>query len=149
MSIQITDFPSEFLALAYIQARNAPRDTIRYGVRPNCIKALAEYAWLVTALNGGDEEAGIPDMSANAAYHAASVAPVTPFITLMQQAMRILVDTPALINQLALLQGQTVPPMGAEINDVIDPAEYAALLVSTGQAVQVVGALLQQLGGGD
>lgn len=147
MSIQITDFPSEFLALGYIQARNAPRDTIRYGVRPNAIKCMAEYGRLLTALQGGDEENGVPDMSGMADYHATALAPVTPFVDLMQAAMEILIDTPALINQLALMQGETVPPMGAEINDQVDPTEYGALLMSMVAAIQAVGALMQ--GGGE
>jgi hypothetical protein len=147
MSIQITDFPSEFLALGYIQARNAPRDTIRYGVRPNAIKCMAEYGRLLVALRGGDVEAGIPDMSGMATYHANAVAPVTPLVDLMQAAMHILIDTPALINQLALLQGETVAPMGEEITDQVDPTEYGALLLSMVAAVQTVGALMQ--GGGE
>lgn len=147
MSIQITDFNDEFAALAYLQARNAQRDTIRYGVRPNAIKALAEYAYLLTALQGGDEEAGVPDMGAMLAYHVNAVAAVSPFVDLMQAAMKILIDTPALINQLALMQGQTVPPMGGEINEQINPVEYGALLQQTVAAIQAVGALMQ--GGGD
>jgi hypothetical protein len=147
MSIQITDFETEFLALGYIQARNAPRDTIRTGVRPNAIKCLAEYDRLLTALQGGDAETGIPDMSGMATYHANAVTPVTPFVDLMQAAMHILIDTPALINQLALMQGQTVAPMGEEINDQVDPTEYGAMLLSMVAAVQAVGALMQ--GGGE
>lgn len=143
MSIQITDFPSEFLAMGYIQARNAPRDTIRTGVRPNAIKCLAEYERLLIMLQGGDVDAGIPDMSAMETYHVNAVAGVTPFIVLMQAAMRILIDTPALINQLALLQGETVAPMGEEITDQVDPTEYGALLLSMVAAVQTVGALMQ------
>lgn len=147
MSIQITDFDDEFAALAYLQARNAPRDTIRYGVRPNAVKCLDEYSFLLTALQGGDSDAGIDDMSGFFAYHQNAVAAVSPFVDLMQHAMRIVIDTPALINQLALMQGEIVPPMGAEINDTIDPTEYAALLMSTVTAIQSVGALMQ--GGGE
>lgn len=143
MSIQITDFNDEFAALAYLQARNAPRDTIRYGVRPNAIKCIDENKRLTIALNGGDVEAGIPDMSAMLAYHVSAVAAVLPFVDLMQAAMQILIDTPALINQLAMLQGQTVRPMGEEITDTINPADYAALLQSTVAAIQAVGALMQ------
>ncbi len=147
MSIQITDFETEFLALGYIQARNAPRDTIRYGVRPNAIKCMAEYGRLLVALQGGDEENGIPDMSGMATYHANAMAAVSPFVDLMQAAMHILIDTPALINQLALMQGQTVAPMGEEINDQVNPTEYGALLLSMVAAIQAVGALMQ--GGGE
>lgn len=147
MTIAISSFDDEFAALAYLQARNAPRDTIRYGVRPNAIKCMAEYGRLLVALRGGDVEAGIPDMSGMATYHANAVAPVTPFMDLMQAAMHILIDTPALINQLALLQGETVPPMGQEINDQVDPVAYGALLMSMVGAVQAVAALLQ--GGGE
>lgn len=143
MIISITDFTDEFAALGYLQARNAPRDTIRYGVRPNAIKCLSEYAYLMTALQGGDAETSVPDMSAFLAYHSGAVAAVAPFIELMQHAMRIIIDTPALINQLALMQGQAVPPMGAEINEPVDPADYAALLMSTAAAIQAVGALMQ------
>lgn len=143
MSIQITDFQDEFAALAYLQARNAPRDTIRYGVRPNAIKCIDENKRLMTALNGGDVEAGIPDMSAMLAYHVNAVAAVLPFVDLMETAMRILIDTPALINQLAAMQGQTVPPMGAEINEQINPVEYGALLQQTVAAIQAVGQLMQ------
>lgn len=147
MSIQITDFETEFLALGYIQARNAPRDPIRYGVRPNAIKCMAEYGRLLVALQGGDEENGIPDMSGMATYDANAVAAVSPFVDLMQAAMHILIDTPALINQLALMQGQTVAPMGEEINDQVNPTEYGALLLSMVAAIQAVGALMQ--GGGE
>lgn len=154
MAISITDFTDEFAALGYLQARNAPRDTIRYGVRPNAIKCLSEYAYLVTALNGGQQPTEeqpdlqpVPDMSAFLAYHTNAIAAVSPFVDLMQHAMRIIIDTPALINQLALLQGQTVLPMGAEINEQIDPVEYGALLASTVAAIQTVGQLMQ--GGGE
>lgn len=147
MTIAISSFDDEFAALAYLQARNAPRDTIRYGVRPNAIKCLSEYAYLLTALEGGDTETGVPDMSNMAAYHTNAVAAVAPFVDLMQDAMRILIDTPALISQLALMQGQTVAPMGQEINDQVDPTEYGALLLSMVAAIQAVGALMQ--GGGE
>ena len=154
MTIAITSFDDEFAALAYLQARNAPRDTIRYGVRPNAIKCLSEYAYLLTALQGGQEpaeeqpdQASIPAMLLMSAYHNNAVAAVSPFVDLMQDAMRILIDTPALINQLALMQGETVPPMGQEINDQVDPVAYGALLMSMVGAVQAVAALLQ--GGGE
>lgn len=143
MTISITDFTDEFAALAYLNARNGPRDTIRYGVRPNAVKCLSEYAYLMTALQGGDAEIGVPDMSAFFAYHSGAVAAVAPFVELMQHAMRIIIDTPALINQLAIMQGQTVPPMGAEINEPVNPTDYAALLMSTVAAIQAVGALMQ------
>lgn len=145
MSILIQSIPDEAAFEAYKQARNAPRDTIRYGTRPNAVKALGEYDWLTAALAGGNAELGIPDMSAYATYHANAVSQVAPFIALMYKCMEILVDTPALINQAARAQS-LYPPFGEEITDTINLAEYAQLLGATVAAIQNVVIAAQNMG---
>lgn len=141
MTIQITDVATETEVLAYIEARNASRTTIANGVVPNAKKALVEYDWLVTALEGGDESAGMPDMSIFVDYHNGVVADVAPFITLLQRCMEVLVMTPALINQGARAQGK-VAPFGEGITDTVDPTEYGALLSGTVAAIQAVAVAL-------
>jgi hypothetical protein len=136
MTISISTIPDEAAFNNYLAARNAPRDTIRYGVRPNCVKALAEYSALLNALQG--------DMSAFATYHANATATVTPFVALMQKCMEVLVMTPALINQAAVAQG-IAPPFGAEINEPVDLTDYKALLLATVQAIQSVSAAAQAM----
>lgn len=157
MTIQISTITDEAAFNTYLLARNAPRDSIRYGVRPNCAKALSEYAWLLTALQGGQQPTEeqpelptIPDMSAFATYHANATAPVAPYVSLMQKCMEVLVATPALINQAAVTQG-IAPPFGADINDAVSLSDYSALLLATVQAIQSVSvaaqAMQQQQGG--
>lgn len=151
MTISITTIADEAAFNNYLAARNAPRDSIRFGVAPNCVKALAEYSWLLTALTGGQEPTEespdlptVPDMSDFAAYHANATASVTPFIALMQKCMDVLVKTPALINQAAIAQG-IAPPFGLEINEPVDLTEYGALLLATVAAIQSVSVAAQAM----
>ena len=144
MTIQISDVETEGAFNRYLAARNAPRDTIVYGVHPNAVKCLVEYDSLAVALGGG--EGTIEDMSQFATYHANIVAAVTPFITMMYHAMELLRDTPMLINALAASQGE-FPPFNALGVEKVDPVAYGTLLAETGAAIQAVGAILQ--GGGE
>jgi len=134
----------EIILEAYKRLRNAPRDTINFGVRPNAVKCLAEYATLQTALGGGAD--GVPDISALAAQFNEVTKNVTPFIVLLQFAMRIIIQTPQIVDQAAAAQGMIVPPFGVDIGKPLDYAEYvtmlqqaAAAIVTTGQAMQAMG----------
>jgi hypothetical protein len=136
----------EIILEAYKQLRNAPRDTINFGVRPNAIKCLAEYATLQTALSGGGD--GVPDISSLAESFAAVTGPVTPFIALLQYAMQIVIMTPMIVDQAAAAQGMIVPPFGVDISTPLDPAEYAATLQAAAAAIVATGQAMQQMQGG-
>lgn len=122
---------------AYKRLRNAPRDTINYGVRPNAEKCLAEYEALQIALSGGNGT--IPDISSMAESFATVTAPVTPFITLLQYAMRLVIMTPQLVDQAALQQGMLVAPFGVDLSEALDPADYANMLREAAAAILAVG----------
>lgn len=76
----------------YATMRNAPRDTMRYGVYPNAGKALEQYqalqAWL----------ADNPDWQQP---HAGMVAAVLPHVEALQAAMTTIVTTMQAIEQAA------------------------------------------------
>jgi hypothetical protein len=150
MTIQISSVLDEAAYNRYLAARNAPRDRIVNGVRPNAIACLADYDRLAVALAGGSDDpdtgAAIPDMSAFADYHAGVVARVTPFVTMMYHAMAILRDTPALINQVAAANGEFKPFVG--VDDQVDPAAYATLLQDAVEAIAAVGTILMLRGRG-
>lgn len=146
MTIQIDGVTQEAAFNNYLAARNAPRDTIVTGVVPNARKCLSEYDWLAVALAGGDEEAGIPDMSAYAEYHDGVVSQVTPFITMMYKMMQCLDRTPMLINMAAAAQG-IYPPFNALGVEPVDLAAYGALLAEAAASIQAVGVAMQ--GGGE
>lgn len=78
--------------IEYATVRNAPRDTMRYGVYPNADKALREYqalqAWL----------ADNPDWQQP---HAEMVAAVLPHVTALQAAMTTIVTTMQAIERAA------------------------------------------------
>ena len=118
---------------AYKNLRNAPRDTINYGVRPNAIKCLAEYALLQIALAGGNES--VPDISGFAEMFTAVTSPVTPFITLLQFAMRIIIDTPVLVDQMATEQEMLVLPFSVTASDPVNLEEYITMLQEAVEAL--------------
>lgn len=70
--------------IEYATMRNAPRDTMRFGVYPNAVKVLAEYVTLQQWLTDN------PDWQQS---HADMIATVTPHITTMQQSMQTIVAT--------------------------------------------------------
>lgn len=70
--------------IEYAAMRNAPRDTMRYGVYPNAVKALDEYAALQVWLTDN------PDWQQP---HADIVAAVLPYVVTLQQAMMTIVTT--------------------------------------------------------
>lgn len=137
----------EIILEAYKRLRNAPRDTINFGVRPNAIKCLAEYATLQTALSGGGD--GIPDISALSESFATVTEPVAAFVTLLQFAMRIIIQTPRIIDQAAAAQGMIVPPFGIDISQPLDPADYAAMLGEAAAAIMATGQALQAMQQGE
>jgi len=134
MIIQISTIEDESAYNAYLTARNAPRDTIIHGVRPNSIKTIAEYETLLVSLQN--------EMFEFADYHVGVVSPVAPFIEIMQCAMMIMRDTPSLINQGARAQG-IFPPFGEDLKDTVELNDYAALLTNTVTAIQGVASALQ------
>jgi hypothetical protein len=70
--------------IEYAAMRNAPRDTMRYGVYPNADKALREYQALQAWLTDN------PDWQQP---HADMVAAVLPYVTSLQAAMTTIVTT--------------------------------------------------------
>lgn len=70
--------------IEYATMRNAPRDTMRYGVYPNADKALREYQALQQWLTDN------PDWQQP---HADMVAAVLPHVTALQAAMTTIVTT--------------------------------------------------------
>lgn len=98
MTVAITTVQDERAMVAYIQARNVPRDTMAHGVYPNCKKALAEYTALVARL----EEGG--DLADFAGYHTTSTAPVAPYIVQLQQAMQAIVTIMEAVDAYAIAE---------------------------------------------
>lgn len=78
--------------IEYATMRNAPRDTMRYGVYPNAVKALAEYAALQQWLLDN------PDWQQP---HADMVAAVLPYVVTLQQAMQTIVGVMQVIEKAA------------------------------------------------
>lgn len=78
--------------IEYATMRNAPRDTMRYGVYPNSVKALDDYAAL---------EAWLTDHSDMADSHAAMIAAVAPHIATLQESMQTIISTMQMIEQAA------------------------------------------------
>lgn len=78
--------------IEYANMRNAPRDTMRYGVYPNAAKALEQYQELQAWLTDN------PDWQQP---HADMVSAVLPHITTLQNAMQTIVDTMQSIEQAA------------------------------------------------
>jgi hypothetical protein len=134
----------EIIAKAYQDYRNAPRDTINHGVRPNAVLCLRQYSDLQTALTGGNEH--IKDISSKAAEFAVVTAGVTPFITLIRYAMRIIIETPMIIDQAAAAQGMVVAPFGVDISTPIDYVEYVTMLQQTAAAIHATAGAIQALG---
>lgn len=134
----------EIILDAYKHLRNAPRDTINFGVRPNAIKCLDEYATLQVALGGGGN--GVPDISGMAESFATVTGPVTPFITLLQYAMQIIVQTPMIVDQTAAMQGMIVAPFGVDISEPLDYADYAQMLTDAAAAIVATGQAMQAMG---
>lgn len=114
----------EQIELAYQAYRNAPRNIIVTGVRPNAIQCLKAYENLQTALNGGDGE--IIDISSKTEQFSIITASVTPFIALLQAAMQLIILTPQFVDQVAASQGMTIPPFG--VNEPVNPADYIAAI---------------------
>lgn len=131
--------------LAYIELRNAPRDTIVRALIPDAKKCLAEYDRLQVALAGGDAERGIPNISALAADFATVTGPVTPFVNLLRFAMRIIIDTPRIVDQAATAQGMIIAPFGVDISQPLDPAGYAQMLGEAAAAIMATGQALQAM----
>lgn len=149
MTVQISTINDERTFNRYLTMRNAPRDTMVYGVHPNAHKALEQYANLVTALSGGSET--IDDLSSMATYHANTVASVTPFVAAMQAAMQTINDTMHIVNLLATATGQDAPfAIEAEDITVQQYLTTLATAISTLQATQTATQqAAQALGGGE
>lgn len=140
MTVSITGIPDERKFVRYIAMRNAPRDTMVYGVHPNSHKALQEYADLVTALSGGSQT--IDDLSDMATYHANAVASVTPFVACMQACMLTINQTMHIVNLLAVATGEDAP-FGIVPEEITVP-DYLATLSATITALQATQAAMQQ-----
>lgn len=135
MTVSITGISDERKFVRYIAMRNAPRDTMVFGVHPNSHKALQEYDDLVTALGGGNET--IDDLSDMATYHANAVASVTPFVACMQACMQVINDTMHIVNLLAIAAGDDAPfAIPAEEINVQDYLTTLATAIATLQATQ-------------
>lgn len=122
----------------YLGLRNAPRDTLVFGVHPNARKALEQYVELEARLSS--------DLDAFAEYHATVTAAVDPFIDALRAAMSTVNDTMHMVNALALASGQDA--IFAIENEQIDAATYVASLQNTIATCQATIATLQQMAGG-
>lgn len=149
MTVSITTIADERKFNTYLGMRNAPRDTMVYGVHPNSHKALQEYAALVLALSGGDETT--EDLSSMAEYHANAIASVTPFVAAMQASMQTINDTMHIVNLLATATGQDAP-FAIEAEEITVP-DYLTTLATAIATLQATQAAMQQaaqaLGGGN
>lgn len=156
MTVAISTISDERQFVQYMAMRNAPRDTLVYGVHPNSHKALAEYAVLLEALQGGheatDEEPWTTvDLSGMATYHANAIASVTPFVAAMQVSMATINSTMHIVNLLAVATGQDAPfAIEAEEITVQDYLTTLATAITTLQAAQTaMQQAAQALGGGE
>lgn len=129
----------------YKKLRNTPRDIIINGVRPNAVQCLLAYNNLQIALNGGNEELGIPDISSKLESFTTITAQVTPFITAMQNAMKIVIDSPVVIDQLAALQGISILPfLNIGNGEVVDMNDYVLILVEARNSIDNLITLLTE-----
>ena len=141
---EITTITDEQVFQQYASMRNAPRDTLVYGVYPNCDKADAQYESLVLALGGGNETT--PDLSAYAAYHAQITASVAPFIAAIQSGMSVIHDSMHITNVLAQMTNQ---PKGFAIeDDAITLQDYMTTLQAAIATLTATIQTVEQLGGG-
>ena len=149
MTVSITGIPDERKFVRYIAMRNAPRDTLIYGVHPNSHKALQEYEDLVTALGGGNET--IDDLSDMAIYHANAVASVTPFVSCMQSGMLTINQTMHIVNLLAVANGDDAPvaiqPEEITVQDYLTTLSTAIATLQATQAAMQQAAMMLQGGG--
>lgn len=150
MTVTVNNVLDERNFVNYIAMRNAPRDTLTFGVQPNSRKALGEYDLLTAALTGGNET--IEDLSAFYQYHVDVIGPVLPFITALQVCMQTINDTMHIVNLLAVAQGKDrvfgIEPEEIDVMAYITTLQGAiATLTATAQATQQAAQLLA--GGND
>lgn len=98
MSVTITNVQEERAFESYKAARNVPRNTMAYGVYPNCKKSLAEYSALVARLSEGG------DLATFAEYHATATAPVAAYIAQLQTAMQAICTIMEAVDAAAIQQ---------------------------------------------
>jgi hypothetical protein len=127
---------------AYKEYRNEPRNIINYGVRPNAQKCLESYNRLQIALAGGNDS--IIDISSKSEVFSIITSSVLPFIAILQNAMKLIIDTPIFIDQLAAMQGMEVLPfLGVGSDSMITPEEYVILLYEAMTSIQNVISILE------
>ena len=141
MTVQIQSVEDERKFQKYIAARSASLTTMVTGVHPNAHKALQQYDELIALLSEGGELASL------AAYHANSVAAVSPFINVLKSAMHVLNSTMHTVNLLAVANSQDAPFAIPAEEPAVTVESYVATLQA---AIATLTATLQamaQLGG--
>lgn len=83
------------LFVAYLAARDNPRQIMANGVYPSALVALSAYDDLVSKLQPGGVYADYGE------FHANITAAVTPYVTIMYQAMQTIVQTMQAIERAA------------------------------------------------
>lgn len=91
----IENIEDENLFMAYRAARDEPRSIMAYGVYPNAVAALASYDALLVRLQPGGDLANLGQ------FHTDVTSKVTPYITIMYQAMQTIVQTMQAIEKAA------------------------------------------------
>lgn len=132
----------------YERLRDAPRQRLEYGIYPSAEAALAEYATLLLALQGGDETT--PDLSEYAEFHTNTLAQVNSFVMAIQSSIKVSNDTMQIINLLASISQPhepipfNIPAKEIQVADYIVTLQTAiATLTATAQAM---GQLAQRMG---
>lgn len=124
MTVQIQSVEDERKFRKYMDARNGPLTTMVTGVHPNVHKTLQQYDELLDLLGEGGEMASL------AAYHANSVAAVSPFIAVMQSAMHVINGTMHTVNLLAVANNQDAPFAIPAEEPAVTVESYVATLQS-------------------
>lgn len=93
MTISLRNATEENELIRYLAARDAPRQTMAFGVYPNAKKALAEYDALLLLLGG--------DMLKFEEYHEELTKEVKLFVGQLQEALTTIVTTMEGIEQAA------------------------------------------------
>lgn len=91
----IKTIEDENLFMAYRAARDEPRGIMAYGVYPNAVSALAAYDTLLARLQPDG------DLADFGQFHTDVTSEVTPYITVMYQAMQTIVTVMQAIEKAA------------------------------------------------
>lgn len=85
MTISLRNATEENELIRYLAARDAPRQTMQFGVLPNCKKALVEYDAFVTLLTG--------DMAKFSEYNEAVAMEIKFYVGILRPALETIIST--------------------------------------------------------